>query len=338
MTHRRRRVTWYVLILLFVIATSLEVGIGPVVISPMKIIPDTFLYITGHHSLGAVVVGAIRLPRLLLALFVGAGLAVAGCVLQAVFKNPMSDPGVIGVSSGGALGAVLSIALGVAGQSMWVTPVASFVFGLIVVIVIYRLSTFRNRTNLYALLLAGVAVGSLCSAVITAILDLSPLQTMQQMMFWLFGGLDGSNWKDVLLLLVIDVIAFVAFQLMAWAFDIMVTGEEHAEGVGVPVQRVKQVTLLVCAIVVGVCVSTTGVISFVGLIVPHVLRQFVGARHRELIPACAMGGGILLTLSDLVARTVFSPVELNVGIVTSCLGAPFFLYLLFRRQRVWRRS
>ncbi|WP_067622469.1 FecCD family ABC transporter permease [Alicyclobacillus acidiphilus] len=334
----RGRLTFGVLIAAFLVSSALEIGIGPMAIPFWRIIPDTWQYIHGQHTTDATVIGALRWPRLLVAILVGAGLAVSGCVLQAVFKNPMSDPGVIGVSSGGALGAVLTIALGWSAKSIWVTPVGAFVCGLLVVFIIYRLATIGRRTHLYALLLAGVAMGSLCSAIITAILDLSPLEAMQQMMFWLFGGLDGSDWHEVILLACTDAVVLTAFVALAWALDIMVTGEEHAEGVGVPVQRVKQVTLAMCALLVGICVSTTGVISFVGLIVPHVLRYFVGARHRALIPASALGGAILLSLADLLARTALSPIELNVGVVTSCLGAPFFLYLLFRRGQVWGRE
>lgn len=338
MTPRKRRLTFAVLIFGLLVAMALEIGLGPMSIPFWRIVPDTWQYLIGHHTVDATVVGAIRWPRLLVAVFVGVGLASSGCVLQAVFKNPMSDPGIIGVSSGGALGAVLTIALGWSAHLAWITPAGAFVCGLIVVFVIYRLATFGQRTHLYALLLAGVAMGSLCSAVITAILDLSPLQAMQQMMFWLFGGLDGSNWSEVVLLACTDAVVLTGFIAVAWALDIMVTGEDHAEGVGVPVQRVKQITLAMCALLVGVCVSTTGVISFVGLIVPHVLRYFVGARHRVLIPASALGGAILLTLSDLLARMALSPIELNVGVVTSCLGAPFFLYLLFRHSRAGRRG
>lgn len=327
-----------ILVLGLLVASVLEMSIGPMGIPVTNIIPDTVHYLSGQRGTDALVIGAIRWPRLLVALLVGSGLAVSGCVLQAVFKNPMSDPGVIGVSSGGALGAVLTVRLGLGASNLWTTPIGAFIFGLAVVVVIYRLSTVQQRTNLYALLLAGVAMSSLCGSVIMAILSLSPVQAMEQMMFWLFGGLDGSNWAQVLLLAIFDAVGLAVFISIAWAYDIMMTGEEHAQGVGVPVQRMKQLTLGVCALLVGVCVSTSGVISFVGLIVPHVLRQFVGSRHRLLIPASALGGAILLALSDLVAHTIFSPVELNVGIVTSCLGAPFFLYLLFKRQRAWQRG
>ncbi|WAH38712.1 FecCD family ABC transporter permease [Alicyclobacillus dauci] len=338
MNRAKAKWTFVVLVALLLLGMILEISVGPMGIPVSQIIPDTVAYLNGQHSSNAIVVGAIRLPRCLLAVFVGAGLAMAGAVLQAVFKNPMSDPGVIGVSSGSALGAILVIHVGVAASTLWATPLSAFIFGVVVVLLIYRLSTVKGRTNLYALLLSGVAVGSFCSAIITAILSLSPLQTMQQMLFWLMGGLDGGNWNQVLVLVGLIVVSLVVFLAMAWSLDIMLTGEEHAEGVGVPVQRIKQLTLAICALIVAVCVSTTGVIAFVGLIVPHVLRHFVGSRHRLLIPAAALGGASLLTLSDLVAHMLFSPIELNVGIVTSCLGAPFFLYLLFQRQRAWQRS
>lgn len=336
----RKRIVWTfgILIALFLVSAVLEISIGPMNVPFQDIVPDTWDYFVGHQTTDATVVGAIRWPRLLVAVFVGSGLAMAGTALQAVFKNPMSDPGVIGVSSGSALGAILMMHLGVAAGSMWGTPIGAFIFGVLVVVLIYRLSTVRQRTNLYVLLLAGVAVSSFCSAVITAILSLSPLQTMQQMLFWLMGGLDGSNWKESGVLAGLNCLALVVFMSIGWSLDIMLTGEDHAEGVGVPVQRVKQLTLAMSALIVAVCVSTSGVISFVGLIVPHVLRQFVGSKHRLLIPASALGGATLLSLSDLAARMVFSPIELNVGIVTSCLGAPFFLYLLFQRQRAWQRS
>lgn len=338
MSARRHQWTFIALAVGLLVSLCLEICIGPMNIQVDKIIPDTVQYLQGQHNTDATVVGAIRWPRALVAVLVGAGLAISGAVLQAVFKNPMSDPGIIGVSSGGALGAILTIHLGLAAASVWTTPVGAFVFGLLVVLLIYRLATVRQQTNLYALLLAGVAVGSFCSAIITLILSLSPLQEMQEMLFWLMGGLDGSSWSEVLLLAIFIGFGLILFMLLAWSLDIMMTGEDHAMGVGVPVQRMKQLTLVLCALIVGVCVSTTGVISFVGLIVPHVLRHFVGARHRLLIPASALGGAILLSLSDLVARMALQPMEINVGVVTSCLGAPFFLYLLFKRQRAWQRG
>jgi len=271
-------------------------------------------------------------PRLFVATLVGAGLASTGAVLQAIFRNSMADPAIIGVSSGGALGAVLTVQFGLAQLSQWYTPLGAFVSGLVVVFVIYRLATVRGKTSIYTLLLSGVALSSLSGAVVTLVLSLAPLETMQQMLFWLMGGLDGSTWSTVIMLAVFVTAGFVIYFFQAHALDLISIGEEQAEGVGVSIQFIKQVTLATAAFVVGACVSSTGVIAFVGLVVPHLLRLWVGPSHRNFILASAIGGALLMLLSDLVARMILLPIELNVGIVTSCLGAPFFLFLLRRQE------
>ncbi|WP_067928992.1 FecCD family ABC transporter permease [Alicyclobacillus shizuokensis] len=320
------------------VAAALEVSIGPMMIPAGRLIPDTWAYLHGARSGDAVVMGAIRWPRALAAVLVGAGLAATGAVLQAVFRNSMADPAVIGVSSGASLGAVLTIQTGLAQLNAWSTPVGAFVTGLLVVYVIYRLATLQGKTAIHALLLAGVAVGSFSSAMVTLLLSLAPLETMQQMLFWLMGGLDGTTWMNVWMILVFVAGGFVVYLWHAHALDILSLGEEQAEGLGVPLQRTKQVLFATSALVVGACVSVSGVIAFVGLIVPHLVRMWVGPRHRLLLPASAMGGGILLALADVLARMVLQPVELNVGVVTSCLGAPFFLYLLRRHYQAFERG
>ncbi len=205
--------------------------------------------------------------------------------------------------------------------------------------VVYRLGTIGGRTAVHTLLLAGVAVGSLCSALVTLVLSLTPLETMQQILFWLMGGLDGSTWMSAAWLAVSVAAGMAIYMAHADALDVMSIGEEQAEGVGVPLQRVKRVLFVTAAVVVGVCVSISGVISFVGLIVPHLVRLWLGPRHRSLVPASALGGAVLVVAADIVARMALRPVELNIGVVTSCLGAPFFLYLL-RRHAVspWRSA
>jgi iron complex transport system permease protein len=331
MTGRRRRTGLAGLVLLLCAASWVEIAWGPVTIPLGQVLAQTFAYLHGSRAADAVVMGAIRWPRLCAALLVGAGLASSGAVLQAVFRNSMADPGIIGVSSGGALGAVLAISLGLGGVSPWLPPLAAFVFGLAAVFAVYRLGCVGGRTAVHSLLLSGVAVSSLCSAIVTLLLSLVPFQTMAQMMFWLMGGLDGVTWLHVAVAATAVLPGLVVYVAMAPALDIVSIGEEQAEGVGVHIERVRRLAMLVCALVVGACVSISGVIGFVGLIVPHLLRLWFGASHRILLPVSALGGAVLLTLSDVIARMALSPVELNVGIVTSCLGAPFFLYLL-RRQ------
>ncbi|RIV29298.1 iron ABC transporter permease [Alicyclobacillaceae bacterium I2511] len=322
---------FFVLCGLLLVALTLEVSLGPIGISPGKIISATLAYFQGSRGADAVVMGAIRWPRALVAALVGGSLAATGAVLQAIFRNPMADPGIIGVSSGGSLGAVAVIQLGWSQAGIWVTPVAAFLTGLLTVWVIYRLATVQGRTALYALLLAGVALGSLASALMSLLLSLAPLETMQQILFWLMGGLDDSSWPVAGILAGVTLVGGGFYFWLAPALDVLSLGEEQAEGVGVSLQRMKQLALFASAMVVGTCVSATGVIGFVGLIVPHLLRHWVGPSHRRLLPASALGGASLLLLADVVGRMALQPVEINVGIVTSCLGAPFFLYLLRRR-------
>ncbi len=330
-----RTMTW--LGLLFVAAALAEVAVGPMSISPGQAVVQLWAYLHGGRSADAVVMGAIRLPRMLAGAVVGAGLASTGAALQAVFRNPMADPGIIGVASGGSLGAVAVIQSGLAAAGFWWTPLGAFAAGLVAVFLIYRIATVRGRTAIYSLLLAGVAVSSFCSAMVSLIMSLTPLQTMQQMLFWLMGGLDGITWPSVLMVGGVFAGGFVVYLLLADGLDILSLGEEQAEAVGVHLQRVKQVTFLVAAFVVGACVSVSGVIAFVGLIVPHVMRLVIGPRHRLLLPASAIGGAVLVLFSDLVARMVLLPRELNVGIVTASLGAPFFLYLLRSRDTAYGR-
>lgn len=326
-----------VLAALFCVIALFEVSTGPVSISPGEVLTQTFAYFHGDRSADAVVMGAIRWPRLCVAALVGAGLAATGTVLQAVFRNAMADPGILGVSSGGSLGAVLVISTGIAQINGWLTPLGAFISGLVAMFLVYRLGTLGGRTAVHALLLSGVAVSAFCSAGVSLLLSLAPLGTMQQMLFWLMGGLDGSTWQHVWIVLTVVAVGLCVYRWFSAAYDVMSIGEEQAEGVGVHLQRVKQWTLLAAAFIVGACVSVSGIISFVGLIVPHLLRLWIGPAHRFLLPASAIGGATLVVASDIVARMVLSPSELNIGIVTSCLGAPFFLYLLRKHYDAWRR-
>lgn len=319
--------------LFFIMVSALEISIGPVSIPVQHLIGEAWGYFHGMRTTDAVVVGAVRLPRWLAAVMIGAGLGSTGAVMQALFRNPMADPAIIGVSSGASLGAVIVIQSGLSQLSQWSTPLGAFTSGIIVVFVIYQLSTYKGRTAIYSLLLAGVAISSFCSAIVTLLLSLAQLETMHEMLFWLIGGLDGITWPSVGIVSIVVLLGLGLYTIQAPSLDIISIGEEQAEGVGVPLQRTKRFLFIISALVVGACVSVSGVIGFIGLIVPHLLRMVVGPRHQLLIPASALGGASLLCLCDVIARMVFEPVELNVGIVTACLGAPFFLYLLRKQDR-----
>ncbi len=335
---RRMSVLWLVMILvvLLLVVTVVEIAVGPLGIAITKILPDAIAYFRGTTSVDAVVMGAVRLPRVVVAAFVGVGLASAGVALQAVFRNPMADPGVIGVSSGGSLGAVIVIAMGLSGLSIWVVPLAAFTTGLITVFVIYALATYRGYTSIYALLLSGVAIGSLAGAVVDLLLSLEPLQTMQQALFWLMGGLDGSTWSSAGIVAGFSTLGLLFFMMEAPTLDLLSLGDEQAISVGVHVEAHKRLVLVFSALVVGSCISVSGAIGFVGLIVPHVMRLLIGPSHRFLLLTSALGGAILLIFSDILARTVLMPSEINIGIVTSVLGVPFFLMLLRHQQKTSR--
>ena len=330
-----------VLVLLFVLlllAAAVEISVGPMWLPLSRIVPDAVAYFSGARSADAVVMGAVRLPRVVVAGFVGVGLASTGAVLQAVFRNPMADPGVIGVSSGGALGAVIAIQAGMAAQGVWAVPLAAFATGLVTVFLIYFLATTKGYTSIYSLLLAGVAISALSGAGVDLLLSLAPLQSMQQALFWLMGGLDGSTWVNAVIVGAFSVAGLLVFFIESPALDLLSLGDEQAQGVGVHVERKKRLLLVICALVVGSCISVSGAIGFVGLIVPHIIRLMIGPKHRLLLPASALGGAILLIISDIIARTVLMPVEINIGIVTSALGVPFFLFLLRKQQRVSRHG
>jgi len=278
------------------------------------------------------IVWNLRLPRVVIAGAVGTGLAVAGCVLQGVFRNPMADPGVLGVSAGAGLGAVIAIYAGLGVRSLWSLPGIAFAGALLTAATVYGLATRAGRTPVLTLLLAGIAVGSLLTSAIGLVMILAHEVQIQTMLLWLMGGFDGETWQQVAVAVPVILAGSAASLLFARELNILATGEESARGVGVPVEWTKRALLALCALVTAAGVSVSGTIGFVGLLVPHMLRLIVGPDHRGLLPASAVGGAAFLILADLGARLVIRPAEISVGVITSFLGVPFFLYLL-RRQR-----
>lgn len=276
----------------------------------------------------------IRLPRILLGAMVGAGLAVAGTVLQALFKNPMAEPYIIGVSSGACLGATLAfltpISSGWFGSS-WVT-LMSFLGATVTLYVVYNISKIGGKVPIETLLLAGIAVASFLSA-ITTFLMVQAGEDLHKIYFWLVGSLSAKGWAQVEVASVCVIVGIFVLYLFARDLNVMLTGEESASQLGVEVERSKKVVLAVSTLVTGAAVSVSGVIGFVGLVTPHMMRILVGPNHYTLIPASALAGGITLTLSDTAARMIFSPQEIPVGVVTALFGVPFFLYLLRKRRK-----
>lgn len=275
----------------------------------------------------------IRLPRILLALLGGAALAVSGLGFQTLFRNPLAEPYTLGVSSGAALGAVLALRFE-GGQFLGLSLVglASFAGALGATALIVGLALRRQGIQTSTLLLAGVAVSLSCSAIILFLQYLADSTQTFRMVRWMMGGLSVVGYREVLWLLPWVLGGSAALFALRWELNLLLTGEELAASRGVDLARLRRLVLLATSLMIGALVAVAGPIGFVGLIVPHILRRFVGHDHLYLIPACILGGGAFLTLCDAVGRTVMSPAELPVGILTALLGGPFFLWLL-----VWRR-
>jgi iron complex transport system permease protein len=276
----------------------------------------------------------IRLPRVLLAAVVGAGLSIAGVAMQGVFRNPMASPSVLGISSGAAFGASLAIVLGfsfVGGA--WAIPAMAFVFCIATMFLVYGISRTGGIVPVETLLLAGIAVGALFSALVSFMQFIAGEQ-LSSVVFWLMGGLSSATWGQLVLVTPLIAIGSFAIAWFAKDLNLMTIGEEHASSLGVDTQKVILYLTIATSVVVAAAVSVSGVIGFVGLIIPHIIRMMVGPDHRILVPASILAGAAFLVLTDTFARTILAPSELPVGIVTAVLGAPFFLYLLRRRKHM----
>lgn len=338
---RRRTLTLLALVGLLVMSVLWAITLGSVPI-PLTTALSAFLdrlpWITadGWTPVQATILFHLRLPRILLAMLVGGGLALSGAVLQGLFRNPMADPGIIGVSSGGALGAVVAITSGLALVQSWALPFFAFLGSSAATFLIYRLATRHGRTPLATLLLAGLAVGAFLTAMTSFVLSLGQnIFILREMLFWLLGGLDGRGWSH--LGLVSGPVLLGSVLLLAFSRDLnalALAGEEGAMSLGVELVRLKRRLLTLTALVTGVVVSVSGIIGFVGLIVPHLIRLLLGPDHRLLLPASFLGGAAFLVWADLLTRTLFPTEELRLGVVTAAVGAPFFLFLLHRQR--WR--
>jgi iron complex transport system permease protein len=281
-----------------------------------------------------VVFWEVRIPRIFLAGLVGAALACAGTAMQAVFRNPMADPYIVGVSSGASLGAVVAGLTGIAGIAVIgsiLTPSLAFGTAIITVFVVYSLGTVKGKVYVDTLLLSGVAVAAFLGALVSFLIYFRS-QEYHRIIFWLLGSLALASWPSVIVLVVAVSIGTVAVFLFSRDLNALLLGEETAHNLGSDPEMLKTLMLVVAAIMTSAAVAFTGVIGFVGLIVPHMVRIVVGADHRILVPSATLTGAIFLIWADSIARTVIAPTELPVGIITALCGGPFFLYLL-RRSR-----
>ena len=327
----RRLIVALALLLLAMAAASLAVGAAAV--SPLAVLGD---WLAGQE-IGLrerVILTDIRLPRLMTGVLVGAALAVSGAVMQGLFRNPLADPGIIGVSAGAGFGAVCAIVLGgmlpFAGPHL--VPLAAFLGGWGVTMLLYRVSTRAGRTSVATMLLAGIAVAALAGAGMGVLIARASDAQLRDLTFWNLGSLAGASWTKLAVAAPVMLAGLIAAPFLARALNALALGEAAAMHLGIRVQRMKSLAILSVAASVGAAVAISGGIGFVGIVVPHLLRLAIGPDHRFLLPASALLGATLLIGADMVARVIVAPAELPIGIVTALAGAPVFLWLLLRKR------
>lgn len=308
-------------------------GLAATLLDALGLVP-----LPAEHARDAAVLGVVRAPRVLMAALVGAGLGAAGAAMQGLFRNPLADPGLIGVSAGAALAAVAAIVLGgsVFGAAagllgLWLLPVAAFAGGLGATLLMTRLGTVGGVTGVATLLLAGVAVNALAGALTGVLIFMADDRQVRDITFWTLGSLAGSRWAHLPVVLALVGLPTIALCTLARPLNALLLGEAEAFHLGTRVEAVKRRAVVLAAVAVAAGVAFTGLIGFVGLVVPHLVRLGFGADHRLVLPGSALLGGALLVLADLLARSLAVPAELPVGVVTALLGAPFFLWLLRSR-------
>lgn len=323
------------------LASVLSLSTGAAGLGPLRLLAAAG---GGALSLSeAVVLYDIRLPRLAMGLLVGAALGLSGALLQGLFRNPLADPGIVGVGAGAGLGAVLAIVLGgllppailaLAGGHL--VPLAACAGGWVFTVLLYRVASSGGRTQVATMLLAGIALGALAGAVTGVLIYLADDSQLRDLTFWSMGSLAGSTWAKLLAILPLIGGVLVLAPRLGRGLNALALGEAQAAHLGIEVQRLKRLTVLATAMATGAAVAVSGGIGFVGIVVPHLLRLANGPDHRRLLPQSALLGAMLLVLADLVSRQIVAPAELPIGIITALLGAPVFLWILLRQANALR--
>jgi len=280
----------------------------------------------------ATIILQIRLPRIILGMLVGVALGVAGTAMQGLFKNPMADPYIMGISSGAALGAIFTIVFGLTIFGMYTIPLIAFVGAAAAIFLVYNIASVRGKLPVSTLLLAGIAVTLFLSAIISFLMYTAGEQ-LHGIVFWLMGGLWGRNWNHVMMAFPFICFGSILIYIFARDLNVILLGEEPAQHLGIEVETLKKIIILSTSLITAAAVSVSGIIGFVGLVIPHIMRILVGPDHRILLPSSALVGGIFLIWADTLARTIIAPTEIPVGIITALFGAPFFIYLLRTRKR-----
>jgi iron complex transport system permease protein len=307
------------LTIVLLVSMFLSFFLGSVFISPSNLLQSEILW-------------QIRIPRIVLAALIGLLLSTSGVMLQGVLRNPLADPYILGISAGGAVGAAISIAIGAQFVIFGIStlPASAFIFALIAVLVVYKLAQVAGKTTPETLILAGVALSAFCSAILALIIIITG--NLQTIYFWLLGSLSAASWSNVITVLPYAVVGIGVAIFFSRDLNAMLLGEEMAGTLGIDVENAKIVLIGAASLMTAAAVSVSGLIGFVGLVVPHWIRILIGPNHRMLIPVSALTGMLLMVVADTVARTLLSPIEIPIGIIMALVGAPFFLYLLRKRR------
>lgn len=328
---RNKALFFLSLIFILVLTMSICISIGPVNIPIKETVKILLSHIVDFQAINqtySTIILKIRLPRIILAVITGAALSVAGVAFQALLRNPLADPYVLGVSSGAALGASIGIALGL----LSLTPFIGFIGALVTMYIVYNLAKTGQRIPVTSLLLAGVVMGAFLASLISLLMSLLG-ENMHKIMFWLMGSLSHANTNLIIIVFVLVLIGIIIIYSLSRELNIILLGEESAQHLGVSIELVKKILFVSASLITGAVVSITGLIGFVGLIIPHTVRLLIGPKHNNLILGSALVGSIFLIIADTIARTIIAPAEIPIGVITALVGAPFFLFLLIKKKK-----
>lgn len=332
--RKKRIATFCFLVVALVGAVVISAAVGQYGVSPAQVIRGFFAHFHLATPLAnsqvEAVLWEIRFPRIVLGLLVGSALGVAGAVMQAIFSNPLAEPGIIGVSSGAAVGAAIMIVLAPAALGGFSVPLASFISGLAASFTVYFLARSNGKAEVITLVLTGIAVTAICGAITAIATYVAPVTARDQIVFWQMGSLNGATWQHVGTVAVVTGVGLIGAIIISGQLDALALGENAAGHVGINVSRLRLFAITVSALLTAAAVCYAGIIAFVGLIVPHVLRLLIGPTNRVLIPAALLGGALLVTLSDIAARNLIPFADIPIGIFTALVGGPTFFVLLRR--------
>lgn len=331
----------FMIILFLIIITATTLGSADIplkeslciILNKVPII-NRFISIAGIPENHRLIILKIRLPRIILAALVGMGLSTVGLSFQAIFKNPMADPYVLGISSGAAVGAAIGFVLGFESSFLGASAITitAFLGSILTTVLVYNIARVKNKIPTNTLLLAGISMNFLLSSLLSIIMVFNR-QEVERIVFWTMGSVSSASYTQILVLLPFLFIGIFIILSFSKDLNIILTGDETAKSLGIEVETIKKILLITSSMIVAACVSVSGIIGFVGLIIPHIVRMLLGPDHRSLLPFSVVAGAAFMVISDTLARTLASPAEIPVGAITALFGAPYFIYLLIKNKK-----